>query len=105
MPNLPVAIRAGRPVGYSGDVPTRLPGVTMESEDAALWRAIAAAPHDDAPRLIYADWLEENGSPERAEFVRIQCRLATLDEDAFDRPTLDRRERQLWLRHRGTWRA
>ena len=25
----------------------------METEDAALWRAVVAQPHDDAPRLIY----------------------------------------------------
>jgi len=77
----------------------------METEDAALWRAVVAAPHDDAPRLIYADWLEENGSPERAEFIRVQCRLARLDADAAERPTLDHRERQLWLKHKSAWRA
>jgi uncharacterized protein (TIGR02996 family) len=27
---------------------------------------VQANPGDDAPRLIYADWLEENGDPERA---------------------------------------
>jgi hypothetical protein len=25
---------------------------------------------------VFADWLEENGDPARAEFVRVQCRLA-----------------------------
>ena len=77
----------------------------METEDAALWRAVVDRPHDDAPRLIYADWLEEHGEPDRAEFVRVQCRLAALDEDAPERSPLDRRERQLWLKHRAAWRA
>jgi uncharacterized protein (TIGR02996 family) len=77
----------------------------METEDAALWRAVVAAPHDDAPRLIYADWLEENGLPERAEFVRVQCRLARLDDEAPERQSLERRERHLWLKHRAAWRA
>src|SRR4051812_2326829 len=77
----------------------------METEDAALWRAVVATPHDDAPRLIYADWLEEHGQPERAEFVRVQCRLAALDDDAPERSALERRERQLWLKHRSAWRA
>jgi uncharacterized protein (TIGR02996 family) len=36
---------------------------------------IAANVEDDAPRLVYADWLEENGDPERAAFIRGQCRL------------------------------
>ncbi|HKB02229.1 MAG TPA: TIGR02996 domain-containing protein [Gemmataceae bacterium] len=77
----------------------------METEDSALWRAVVAAPHDDAPRLIYADWLEEHGEPERAEFVRVQCRLARLDDDAPDRPALERRERHLWQKYKCAWRA
>jgi uncharacterized protein (TIGR02996 family) len=28
------------------------------------------APADDAPRLVYADWLEEHGDLERAELIR-----------------------------------
>ena len=34
--------------------------------------AIKAAPDDDLPRLVYADWLDENGQPEYADFIRIQ---------------------------------
>jgi uncharacterized protein (TIGR02996 family) len=77
----------------------------METEDAALWRAVVAEPHDDAPRLVYADWLEEHDQPERAEFIRTQCRLAALDEDAPERSALDRRERQLWLKHKSAWKG
>ena len=33
-------------------------------------------PEDDTPRLALADFLEERGDPDRAEFVRLQCRLA-----------------------------
>lgn len=47
----------------------------MTPHDAFL-ESIIAAPDDDAPRLIYADWLEENGEPERAEFIRVQCAIA-----------------------------
>ncbi len=42
----------------------------------ALLRAILHAPADDAPRLALADWLEDNGQPERAEFTRVQLDLA-----------------------------
>jgi uncharacterized protein (TIGR02996 family) len=38
--------------------------------------AIRAAPDDDAPRLVYADWLDEHGQSERAVFIRVQCELA-----------------------------
>lgn len=39
----------------------------------ALFRAICENPREDMPRLVYADWLQENGKPERAEFIRLQC--------------------------------
>ncbi|MBA4189924.1 MAG: hypothetical protein C0467_18220 [Planctomycetaceae bacterium] len=47
----------------------------MSDEDALL-AAIIANPDEDTPRLVYADWLDENGQEERAEFIRIQCRMA-----------------------------
>jgi uncharacterized protein (TIGR02996 family) len=38
----------------------------------ALVRAVLAAPEDDAPRLVFADWCDENGDSEWAEFIRLQ---------------------------------
>ncbi len=46
------------------------------SDDAFL-RAIAAAPDDTAPRLVYADWLDERDDP-RAEFIRLQTAMDAL---------------------------
>jgi uncharacterized protein (TIGR02996 family) len=40
------------------------------SDGDTLYRSILAAPADDAPRLVYADWLEEHGDLERAELIR-----------------------------------
>jgi uncharacterized protein (TIGR02996 family) len=45
----------------------------MSDEDALL-QAIYANPDDDTPRLVYADWLDENGDAERAELIRLQVR-------------------------------
>jgi uncharacterized protein (TIGR02996 family) len=42
----------------------------MTGDDAAFLRAIAEAPAHDAPRLVYADWLDEHGQADRAEFIR-----------------------------------
>ncbi len=39
-------------------------------------QAILAEPDDDTHRLVYADWLDEHGEEERAEFIRVQCELA-----------------------------
>lgn len=47
----------------------------------SLLRSILESPQDDTPRLIYADWLEENGEAERAEFVRVQVELARLERN------------------------
>lgn len=121
----------------------------MDSEEAALLAAIIAAPDDDTPRLVYADWLQEqavdatcgecdagrvfsrdvqslrpagawhtcrrcggsgrltDGRVGRAEFIRVQCELAVLNdrhrrgdaspEDTDRRQALQRRERQLTI--------
>ena len=42
------------------------------------WDTRQACLADDAPRLIYADWLSENGDEARAEFIRVQCELDDL---------------------------
>ena len=45
--------------------------MTAATDDGtALLAAILAHPEEDTPRLMYADWLEEHGKPERAEFIR-----------------------------------
>jgi|SRR5262245_47890266 len=68
------------------------------SDAFALVAAIRAAPEDDAPRLIFADWLDENGWPARAEFIRVQCKLARKES-----PTLRRREVELLAAHYATF--
>lgn len=65
------------------------------------WRTILARPHDDAPRLVYADWLEERGEP-LAEFIRLQCRLARENAERDDL-VLERREVELLGTHGPLW--
>lgn len=45
--------------------------------EAGFLRAIVENPHDDVARLVYADWLDDHGQEERAEFIRVQCELAS----------------------------
>ncbi|MBP3957706.1 TIGR02996 domain-containing protein [Gemmata sp. G18] len=54
----------------------------MTIEENALLAAIAAEPVEDVHRLAYADWLDENGRHERAEFIRVQCERAVLERPA-----------------------
>jgi uncharacterized protein (TIGR02996 family) len=76
----------------------------MSMQEAFL-RSILEAPDEDAPRLAYSDWLEDNGDPAQAEFIRVQCRLAALDEDDPARRDLQRREYDLLADHWGEWAA
>jgi uncharacterized protein (TIGR02996 family) len=66
--------------------------------------AICENPADDAPRLVYADWLDEHGEPDRAEFIRVQIRLARADETGEDPGRLKARERVLRTRGESGWR-
>jgi uncharacterized protein (TIGR02996 family) len=61
-------------------------------------------PDDDVPRLVLADWLEENGDDAdvaRAELIRIQCQLGRAR--GAIRADLEWRERSLWWDHVETW--
>ena len=51
------------------------------TDGEALIRTVLAAPADDAPRLVYADWLDEHCRAEDAEFIRVQIELARLGFD------------------------
>lgn len=77
---------------------------THMTDPQAFVREILEHPDDDAPRLIYADWLEERGDP-RGEFIRVQCELARLPRAADRRRPLETRENKLLLAHAGEWRA
>jgi uncharacterized protein (TIGR02996 family) len=66
------------------------------NEREAFLRAIFESPDDDAPRLVYADWLEENKDPLQAAFVRVQVELAKLARDDPRERGLRARERELW---------
>jgi uncharacterized protein (TIGR02996 family) len=76
----------------------------MIADERALLNAIIAAPDDDLPRLVYADWLEEQGRSEGAEFIRLQCELARVGFDPARRRRLRKRIRQWQYRHGDRWR-
>jgi uncharacterized protein (TIGR02996 family) len=49
------------------------------SDEKPFIEAILADPDDDAPRLIYADWLEDRGDP-RGEYLRLDAEVVRLPE-------------------------
>ena len=73
-------------------------------DGSRLLQAVLDAPDDVAPRLIYADWLQERADP-RGEFIAVQCALDALDTDVATerRAYLVGRESQLLKKHRNEW--
>jgi uncharacterized protein (TIGR02996 family) len=72
-------------------------------QELGLLKAIREDPTSDSVRLIYADWLEENGNLPLAEFVRGQVALAAMAEDSPQRRELAFRCRQLLDKHESRW--
>jgi len=51
------------------------------SDRDALYAAILAHPDEDTPRLVFADWLEENDQPHWAALIRTECARERLRDD------------------------
>lgn len=74
--------------------------------DDAFLDAITADPDDLIPRLVYADWLEEQDDPARAaraEFIRVQHTLATTKPAPAELARLAVRQKELLDVWRGVW--
>jgi uncharacterized protein (TIGR02996 family) len=69
-----------------------------KASEAELLAAVYAAPDDDGPRLVYADWLAERGDP-RGEFIQLQFKR----RDAKLTPPESRREADLIAEHGRKW--
>jgi uncharacterized protein (TIGR02996 family) len=66
---------------------------------------VCANPDDDTPRLVFADWLQENGEEARAEFIRIQVESERVTLSSAVGQQLFFRERELLCAHEVSWRA
>src|SRR5262249_19010051 len=94
----------GNPNGVEG--PGKAPEGTGMADHEGFLQDILAHPEDDAPRLIYADWLEEHGGgagPARAAFIRLQCERARLPEGDPKANRLKYRERKLLKANAAAW--
>lgn len=75
----------------------------MHGADAFL-EAIRTDPDDLSARLVFADWLEEQGDP-RGEFIRAQCALSHNHMDDRQRARFAAREQELLALHEEEWTA
>jgi uncharacterized protein (TIGR02996 family) len=90
--------------------PPRIPAPVLPHP--GLFQAVLDEPDNDELRLVLADWFEEQGQPERAEFIRVQCALASCSPLAPEWARLSAREQQLlggskepWAQSRREWIA
>ncbi|MGN6547127.1 MAG: TIGR02996 domain-containing protein [Aureliella sp.] len=63
-------------------------------DDNPFAEEVRTHPHDDTPRLIFADFLEDSGNPQ-GEFIRVQVSLGQLLKNDPARTQLELREREL----------
>lgn len=74
----------------------------LSNQVRVLLREAKAAPDDDLPRLVLADWLQEQGDP-RGELIAVQMQRHRLAADDPRQVELARRERLLLQRHIFDW--
>jgi uncharacterized protein (TIGR02996 family) len=70
--------------------------------DEEFLKLIRADLDNPAPRLVYADWLDEQGDPQ-GEFIRVQCELERPGLSALKQRQLRERERELLDEHEARW--
>jgi len=78
----------------------------MSPDEFPFLDAILARPGDDAPRLVYADYLADTGSAAdaaRADLIRAQLALARLPDDHPRRHALIEQQTDLLARHQAEW--
>jgi uncharacterized protein (TIGR02996 family) len=74
------------------------------SDRAPLLQAIRDADNIDVvPRLVYADWLLENGDAERGLYIQLSCRYMKLDEKDPSRHAVLEEWRKVFERNKARW--
>src|SRR5262249_60593566 len=95
-----VARRGGR---WAGPIPGAFP--VRGHRAGCFFGSLVAPPEGGAPRLVFADWLEEQGDNARAEFIRVQLERARLPEWDARQVPLRLREEELIKKHGGKWKG
>ncbi|MGF1583673.1 MAG: TIGR02996 domain-containing protein [Gemmataceae bacterium] len=79
------------------------PSVPQNNTQQSLLQAIRESPLDENLRLVYADWLEEQGDSPQAELIRLQCEMDRLDEDTAQFAAFEKRTKSLLKKHKKEW--
>ncbi len=90
----PVARSFGNPGTHSvspvsgGYDPPSTPEIACMPTDADFLGKLLENPAEETTRLVYADWLDEQGDPlskDKADFIRLESRMAILPEQSLNR--------------------
>lgn len=73
------------------------------TERDALFAAVIKHPTEDTPRLALADWLDENGEPDRARFIRLQYEIEKLPPIGPKASKAKKEEEALLKKHEKEW--
>ena len=74
----------------------------MAPAERPIFQAVLEEPHSDAPRLVYADWLEEHGD-DRCDFIRLQLEIANRVAAGEAVDALRKREAEMLAANLGRW--
>jgi uncharacterized protein (TIGR02996 family) len=77
----------------------------MSTDHDPLLASVRALPDENTPRLVFADWCDEQDDPERAEFIRLQVAISQSAPDDPKLGELRTRERELLAAHAIAWCA
>jgi uncharacterized protein (TIGR02996 family) len=70
----------------------------MHPEADAFLDAIFDNPDDDTPRLVYADWLQEHGQEDYAQFIRLSIEMERGTHSSVQSKQLKSKRRPYWKR-------
>lgn len=70
-----------------------------------LLAAVCTAPWDELPRLVFADWLDDHGEHDRAEFIRLHCERWRVREKRRANQPLGARIAGLRAANEARWRS
>jgi uncharacterized protein (TIGR02996 family) len=77
----PLSVRLFKYLPEKGVEKPRWASAGDRTDHRGMLMAVIENPDEDVHRLVYADWLEEHGDAARAEFIRLQCSVASRGRD------------------------
>ncbi len=86
----------------AGPKPAPVVPSSPTGSEAGLLEMIAQAPQDDAPRLVYADWLLEHGFG-FGEYIQVSCEIAPVDYNDARYDGLRAKLEKLEKKHAKAW--